>query len=72
MRQSDRRPGQQCRVTGDEPALLEMAQPAPAGRWRQPNALGELLIGNPGIPLQLIENQPVQTIQRFCHDIVSK
>ena len=55
---------QQRRVAGDEPRLFEAAQPPPARRGRQADALGELLIGDAGIRLQLFEDAPVEAVER--------
>ena len=66
-RQADRRSVQKCRVARDKAFLFQPSQPPPTGRRREPDAFSELLIGDPCIGLQGIENAPIDAIQRLSH-----
>src|SRR5262249_58409364 len=66
-RQADRRRLEQRRVAGDEAGVLEAPQPPPARRGRKPDALGELLVRDARVRLQLLEDLAVEAIERARH-----
>src|SRR5215469_4641727 len=63
-RQADGRRPEQRRIAGNEARLLEAPQPPPAGSGREPDALRQLLVGDPCVGLQLLEDAPVESVQR--------
>jgi hypothetical protein len=54
---------QERRVPGNESGLLEPPQTPPARRRRQADPLGQLLIGDTRIVLQLLEDAAVESIE---------
>jgi hypothetical protein len=66
-RQSDRGRAQQRHVARDEARLLEPPQTPPAGRRREADALGELLVGDARIRLELLEDAAVEAIEVALH-----
>jgi len=58
---------EQCAVTGDQPRFLERAYPAQAGRWRQADAVGEVLVADSAIVLKDTQNLPVVAVE--LHDL---
>jgi len=65
--QPDRRSLEQRRVAGDVFGFLEPAEPPPARGGREPDALRELLVRDARIGLQLLEDPPVEAIERPGH-----
>jgi len=63
-RQADGGRPEQRRVAGDEARLLEAPQPPPAGGGREADTLRQLLVGDARVCLQLLENPPVESVQR--------
>jgi hypothetical protein len=62
-RQADARRPQQRGVTLDVATGLEPAQSPPARRGREPDALGELLVGDARVRLQFLEDAPVEAVE---------
>jgi hypothetical protein len=66
-RQADGRRVQQRGVACDVSGALQAAQPPPARRRGQADALGEFLVGDARIGLQLFEDAPVQPVEGLGH-----
>jgi hypothetical protein len=58
---------EQGAITGNHPGLFQRAHPAQAGRWREADAVGQILIADPAILLQQFKNLTIVAIQ--FHDI---
>jgi hypothetical protein len=58
---------EQRAVAGDQPGFFERAHPAQAGRWRQADAVGQILVADAAVLLQHLQNLPVVAIE--LHDI---
>jgi hypothetical protein len=70
--QPDGRAIQQRSVARNKAFLFQSSQPAPAGGGREADFLGELLVGDAGIPLQGIENASIDAIQGSGPDFRSE
>ena len=59
---------EQRAVAFDESRLLERAHPAKAGRRGNPDPARQLDVGNTAVPLQLVEDLPIDGVETSGHE----
>jgi hypothetical protein len=61
---SDRAGVDQGGIAADDPALLEPSHPLEAGPWREADPVGERLVRDPAVRLQLMQDCSVDPVER--------